>query len=92
MSEGADPQILDNMVGNLIIDMVHQPLGSRGQQNADQNIPDDFQQSLKIHQSPVNNPVNTPAGENGDIESQHDRNHRQKQGENHQQAVGADAF
>lgn len=73
MTERPGAQILNHMVSNLIVDMVHKPLGYGCKENTDQDIADDAQQSLKIHQPFVDDQIHASAGQDGNIEGQ---NHR----------------
>ena len=88
--EGLDPQIPDNPVGDLIVDMVHDPLGNSGDGHRDQNPRDHGQKPGEIHLVFPNDIIHAPPGEDGDIEGQPYRQGRQKKGEDHQRPVGTD--
>ena len=46
--EGLDPQVPDNPVGDLVVDVVHQPLGGGGDEDGDEDGGDDGHQAGKI--------------------------------------------
>ena len=48
MLKSLDPDILNHMVGNLVVHMIHQPLSQRRQSYNNRNFFQNSQQSLKI--------------------------------------------
>ena len=88
--ECLDPQIPDDAVGDLVVDVVHDPLGGRCDSNGDRNGGNDCQESCEVHLPLPHDGVHAPARQDGHVERQRHGQNRQEEGQRHQAAVGTD--
>jgi len=88
--EGLDPQVPDDAVGDLVVDVAHDPLGQGRDGDGDHDSRNHGQQGGEVHLPRPRDGVYPPARQYGDIEGQPHRQEGQHQGEGHQAAIGAD--
>ena len=85
---GAD--VLNHPVGNLVVDMVHQPLGRSSGGDHNPHADEDLHQPLKIYLAGGHDPVHRLSGENGHIQRAGHRHCGQQKGNQDTPFVMAD--
>ena len=85
--ESSYTHILNNGVGDLIIDMSHEPLEYRGKNNTDDNCDEYMRERGKVHVSAGNDSINAASDQDRYIECQYNGNCSQRKREENQRHV-----
>ena len=90
LAEGLGAHIADDVVGNLVVDGVHQPLCQGGHGGADAHGDEDGEDLVEVDVPRVNDLVNGVTHQYGNVEGEGDGQRGKCQGENEQQAIATD--
>ena len=89
MVEGLRSDVLYHPVGDLVVDMVHEPLGKRRNDDHDRNFAKDRKQSVKIHIAGTQDQVDTLSHQDRRVKGGCHGHGSQDQGENYQPFVAS---